>query len=298
MNNPFPLSNRLARALTTPTGGALRLADELLAASHEQDIRVGWQAGRCQVSIPSSEPPEQIEVPVQKSVIRALLARVAALCNERVPNSVSPYRGTGEVAIDPKRVIRVKFVNTPDEQSLELSPAWREAGQPTEVQSLAAVVEKSGPLPPRDVVRLLKQIAEGLAHLHGGPPVVHRDIRPENILIHPSNHPGRFVVVDFGIAGLAANDRRGDVAPPTEGSGPDEPSADTEDDYVYQMGSLAYYALTKQPISDRSPPLDRIRPDIPSGLKAIIDRSLGVNAGVRFSGVSDMLEAIERLAHA
>jgi hypothetical protein len=104
------------------------LVDELLTVSREHEIRLGWQAGRCQVNIPQTDPPEQIEVTVQKSVMRAVLARVAALCNERVPNSVSPYRGRGEVAIDSTTVLRVSFVNTPDEQTLELSPAGLDCG--------------------------------------------------------------------------------------------------------------------------------------------------------------------------
>jgi hypothetical protein len=122
------------------------LVDELLTASREHEIQLGWQAGRCQVNIPQADPPERIEVAVQKSVMRAVLARVAVLCNERVPNSVSPYRGRGEVAIDPATVLRVNFVNTPDEQTLELSPAGLTSPQQAEGPSPAAV-EKSGPLP-------------------------------------------------------------------------------------------------------------------------------------------------------
>lgn len=135
------LSDRLARAFSTPTGAVVGLVDELLAASTEQTIRVGWQAGRCQVSFLTTEPPEEIEVGVQKSVVRALLARIAALCNERVPNSVSPYRGVGEVAIDPQRVIRVKFVNTSDEQTLELSPTRCWSIRHTDTQAIQAAVE-------------------------------------------------------------------------------------------------------------------------------------------------------------
>jgi hypothetical protein len=100
------------------------MVDALLTACREQDVRLAWQAGRCQVSLLKADPPDQLEVPVQKSVFRAALARVAALCNERIPNSVSPYGGLGEVTVgaDPAKVIRVKFVNTPEEQILELAP--------------------------------------------------------------------------------------------------------------------------------------------------------------------------------
>lgn len=144
MNNPTSLPDRLARAFSTPTGGVLGLVDELLAASQEQSIHIGWQAGRCHILFPGAEPPMQIEVPVPKSVVRAVLARIAALCNERVPHSVSPYQGAGEVALDPMHVIQVKFVNTPDELTLELSPSRVASSQ----HPLTAAVEMNGSLPP------------------------------------------------------------------------------------------------------------------------------------------------------
>jgi hypothetical protein len=123
MNDPSSLSARLSRSLASPSHGVTGFVDELLGASREQDIRLSWRAGHCQISIPRIDPPENVEVPVQKSVIRAVLARVATLCNDCIPNSVSPYRGVGAVAIDSTNSIRVEFVNTPDEQSLELSHA-------------------------------------------------------------------------------------------------------------------------------------------------------------------------------
>ncbi len=124
MSKPSSLSERLSRVFSTPIHGVVGMVNALLTASREQDVRLAWQAGRCQISLLKADPPDQVEVPVQKTVFRAALARVAALCNERNPNSVSPYGGLGEVTVgaDPAKVIRVKFVNTPEEQILELAP--------------------------------------------------------------------------------------------------------------------------------------------------------------------------------
>jgi hypothetical protein len=68
-------------------------------------------------------PQESIEVPLPRSVFRAILARIAALCGERMPNPVSPYGGEGELAIgtNPPTVFQVAFSNTPDEQRLEIT---------------------------------------------------------------------------------------------------------------------------------------------------------------------------------
>lgn len=149
MNDQTTLSDRLALAFRTPAAGVVGLVEELLAATLEQDVRLSWHAGCCRIFVPRADPPEQSEVPVPKSVLRAVLARVAVLCNERIPDSVSPYRGIGEVAVDPTHVVRVQFVNTPDEQSLELSSVRRGDVRPAGAQLSPPIAEKSGP-PPQD----------------------------------------------------------------------------------------------------------------------------------------------------
>jgi hypothetical protein len=143
MSHPSSPSERLERALADTSRGVLGLVDELLAVSRQQDIQLDWQAGRCRVSFPGG-PPDRIEAPLPRSVFRVALARVAALCNERVPNSVSPYGGQGEVTIgsDPPTAIRAVFVNTPEKQSLDLAPVRLGADDRGQGRSLSAVVEK------------------------------------------------------------------------------------------------------------------------------------------------------------
>jgi eukaryotic-like serine/threonine-protein kinase len=62
-------------------------------------------------------------------------------------------------------------------------------------QSLAALLEREGPLPVEEAVRIACEVAEALetAHRHG---VIHRDIKPSNVLLSE----GHAVVADFGIA--------------------------------------------------------------------------------------------------
>jgi hypothetical protein len=137
MKNPQLIMEHLEYFLADPDRGVLGLVDEFLAAARQQDIRLGWQAGCFYVIFLEGGSWRRIELPLRKSVVRAALARIAALCNERSPGSVSPYGGQGEVAIDadPSRVIRATFVNTPETQSLEL------ASVSSEVLSLVSLSE-------------------------------------------------------------------------------------------------------------------------------------------------------------
>jgi hypothetical protein len=129
MNNTSISAEQLRHILTTPTRGVLGLVDELLAAAREHCLRLDWKADHCRVQFREGSSPGLMEVPLRKSVVRAVLARIAVLCNQRKPNSVSPYGGQGELLVgtDPATAIRVVFVNTPDEQCLELAPLRTES---------------------------------------------------------------------------------------------------------------------------------------------------------------------------
>lgn len=122
MSTPLTPADRLRHALTAPTRGVLGLVDDLLAVSREHGLRLDWQADLCRVRLLGDGLEDTLEVPLRKSVVRAALARIAVLCNERKPNSVSPYGGQGELSVgtDPAAVLRVTFMNTADEQRLEL----------------------------------------------------------------------------------------------------------------------------------------------------------------------------------
>ncbi|HEY8091141.1 MAG TPA: serine/threonine-protein kinase [Polyangiaceae bacterium] len=65
-----------------------------------------------------------------------------------------------------------------------------------EGESLAAIRKRDGALPEKEVLRLLRDASEVLDYLHRRtPPVIHRDLKPGNILRRPD---GSFAFVDFG----------------------------------------------------------------------------------------------------
>jgi len=130
MNTTAQLSGILRSVLTQPTGGIVGLVDDLLVVCLEHGLQLEWQADRCRFRPFGGDWEELTDVTLRKSVFRAILARLATLCNERTPNSVSPYEGKGELSAgeNPGGVFRVTFVNTPAAQKLELiAPAGRSA---------------------------------------------------------------------------------------------------------------------------------------------------------------------------
>jgi hypothetical protein len=131
MSTVAQVSEILRRILLHPDHGIAGLVDDLLVLCLEHGLQLDWQANRCRVRSFGGDSNELIDVPLRKSVFRAILARVAALCNERAPNAASPYGGQGELSAgtNPAAVSRVVFVNTPATQRLELTPTTRPAAE-------------------------------------------------------------------------------------------------------------------------------------------------------------------------
>lgn len=73
--------------------------------------------------------------------------------------------------------------------------------------SLEKRVLEQGPLFQEDAVRMLKRIAEGLAHAHAAG-VFHGDLKPRNILL-PKGDPQEALICDFGLTGQGT--KAGDV---------------------------------------------------------------------------------------
>ena len=117
-------------------------------------------------------------------------------------------------------------------------------------ESLATRIDRDGPLPEREAVRITADVAEALYHAHQQG-VVHRDVKPGNVLLAED---GRTRLVDFGIAhSLAASAERltldGTVigtpramAPEQLSGGPITPRTD-----LYGLGVVLLEALTGRP---------------------------------------------------
>jgi len=179
-----------------------------------------------------------------------------------------------------------------------------------EGESLAAMLGRE-PRPGVEVVRrILREVADALhyAHQHG---VVHRDIKPDNILIEAGT--GRAVVTDFGIARAAEGDQRLTVTGIAVGTpaymSPEQAMGEREVDGradIYALGVVGYQMLagelpfqaTNTPamlmkhLSERPRPLAQLRADLPPNLVHAIDRALEKGRGERWPNADEFRAAL------
>ncbi len=132
-------AERVQTAFQPTPRGVVGLVDDLLSLCRLYQLRINFQDGHCAIHRLGADPQDSLDIPVPKSVFRAALARIAAICNEQHPESVTPYRGEGNIAVLPpvsqcsEKVVPpstcfVSFTNTPSDQHLEMRFSSSSAG--------------------------------------------------------------------------------------------------------------------------------------------------------------------------
>ena len=159
-----------------------------------------------------------------------------------------------------------------------------------EGDTLGQRLRAKGPLGPAAGTRLLQEVAWALAyaHLRG---IVHRDVKPDNILIeHGTN---RAMVSDFGIARAgetSGGTAVGEIIGTAQYMSPEQASGDRVDGRsdIYSLGIVGFYALSgKLPfdspevpallamqITMPAPPLSTVAPGVPAKAAQAIDKCL------------------------
>jgi serine/threonine protein kinase len=174
--------------------------------------------------------------------------------------------------------------------------------------SLGQLVERNGPLPLDQVLRMLREALSALAHAHGYG-LVHRDIKPENILIDPA---GSVQITDFGLA-LAL---RGKYGGATSQSGtpqfasPEQLLGERVDQRsdLYSLAAVVYYALLGTPpfpgatteqvlarqTTNQLPTASDKRDDVSAELERVLDRALSADVESRYPSAAEFLQALNR----
>ena len=179
--------------------------------------------------------------------------------------------------------------------------------------SLKQLIVSRGKLPVAVTVTVGKQLCRALevAHAEG---VIHRDIKPQNIVVEPS---GFLKVMDFGIARLA-NPPQGkglteagvsigtpDYMSPEQLSGAElDPRSD-----LYAAGVVLFesitgrvpfeaettWALVAKHLEEEPPDPRKFNPDVPGPLAAVILKAMAKQPAERYATASDMHDALARL---
>jgi serine/threonine-protein kinase len=167
---------------------------------------------------------------------------------------------------------------------------------------------KEGTLPVDEALDIAMQIGKGLAKAHKKD-IVHRDIKPGNVLITEDGH---VKIVDFGLAKLGSLSKLTMVGTTmgTVGYMSPEQAAGDEIDHradIWALGVVLYEMLSgRMPfrgeveaaviysIMNENPvPLEEACPDCPAGLQEIIATSLAKDPGERFQTMDEMVSALK-----
>jgi WD40 repeat protein/serine/threonine protein kinase len=184
-----------------------------------------------------------------------------------------------------------------------------------EGESLADYVKKQGPLPVAYSYYYVQQAALGLQHAFEKK-MVHRDIKPHNLMLAREGKKHTVKVLDFGLA-KATREKKEDTGLTGEGAmlgtpdyvAPeqtlDAAKADIRAD-IYSLGCTLYYLLTgAPPFKGRSlfeilqahhsvdaRPLNLIRPEVPEELAAVVRRMMAKDPAKRYQTPAEVVQAL------
>lgn len=180
--------------------------------------------------------------------------------------------------------------------------------------SLRRRLEDGGPMRGVEAAALLRDVADALATAHALG-IVHRDVKPENVLLS-----GRHAwVADLGVAcalwgAVEANSTTPGTAVGTPSyMAPEQALGDEEIDHradIYALGVLGYELLTGQPpftgstarailashVSAEATPLRALRPEIPVELEAAVHKCLAKEPGDRWPDAETLSRRFARFA--
>lgn len=179
--------------------------------------------------------------------------------------------------------------------------------------SLQQIIKNNGPLDPTRAAHYIRQSALGLQHAHEKAGLVHRDIKPGNILV---DRNGIVKVLDMGLARFF-HDEDDDITKKYDENvlgtadylAPEQAleshAADIRAD-IYSLGGTFYFCLVGQPPfgegsvaqkliwhQTRQPkPITTFRDDVPAGMVQVLEKMMAKNREDRYSTPTELAEAL------
>ncbi|MFN0050677.1 MAG: protein kinase domain-containing protein [Planctomycetales bacterium] len=193
-------------------------------------------------------------------------------------------------------------------------------------QNLGEYLRERGPLPEREALAILADVARGLVAPHERG-IVHRDIKPENILVERSDAdasagrddaPRRVRLTDFGLARHVDESesmqltRAGVVVGTPLYFAPEQCAGDSQVDVradVYGLGATLFHALTGRPpfdadsvigliskhLHEPAPSVRSLATDVSEAAAEVVAKCLRKAPAERYAGAAPLLEDLERL---
>jgi serine/threonine protein kinase len=180
---------------------------------------------------------------------------------------------------------------------------------------LAKVVKAQGPLPVANACYYVHQAALGLQHAHEKG-MVHRDIKPQNLMLAREGKRHVVKVLDFGLAKVVREEKEtsdltgaGKMLGTPDYIAPeqtlDAARADIRAD-IYSLGCTLYYLLTGGPPfkgnslfavlqahhTEQATPVDHVRPEVPAGLATVVAKMLAKDPGQRYQKPAEVAQAL------
>jgi serine/threonine protein kinase len=178
--------------------------------------------------------------------------------------------------------------------------------------TLKTIVKERGPLDPLRAAHYIRQAALGLQHAHEAG-LVHRDIKPSNLVL---DRTGTVKILDLGLARFF-HDETDDLSKRYSDSpigtmdymAPEQALNSHEADIradIYSLGATYYFLLAGHgPFQDGNAlqklirhqlqpprPIRAIRPDVPEGLAAVLDRMMAKEPAARYQTPAEIAEAL------
>ncbi|NUP10725.1 MAG: protein kinase [Polyangiaceae bacterium] len=185
---------------------------------------------------------------------------------------------------------------------------------------LKKLVKASGPLPISDVLEIARQLMAGLGFAHRSG-VVHRDVKPDNLIFLPPDEGGRRVlkILDFGVAKILSDDLKKKVGATETAAGmllgtpafaaPEQLSAkpvDARTD-LYASGATIFYLLTarapfigsdlhdlmRKQLIEPAPAPSAFRSEVTPALDAVVLKALEKAPDHRYQSAAQMRDALD-----
>ena len=181
-------------------------------------------------------------------------------------------------------------------------------------ENLARALHDRGPLAIDQTRRVVREVADALAYAHARG-VIHRDIKPDNILLDAES--GRAMVTDFGIARALSAESRLTLTGIAVGTpaymSPEQAGGEEEIDGrsdLYSLGVVAYQmlagelpfvarsapALLVKHLSEVPTPVDQRRPETPRELARLVMRLLEKDPAARPRDATELAQSLDAMS--